>query len=657
MATIGSLNVNLGMNTADFAAGAKKAQKEVSDLTSGIGSSMLSGLVAGGVTAGITLGVQALQSFASGAVDAGSALASMVASTIEAIDSTGELASQLGVSVETLTGLQYAAKASGSDTEAISTVIEKLNDNLGNAKPGDAFSKSLEKIGLSANQLKQMDSADAVLLIGDRLSEVANQSDRTAIQFDLLGKKSGALTNLLNAGSDAVREQIAEGKRFGAVISDIDAATIAEAQSQFDRASAALQGVKNVLTAELAPYISVVTKLLVDFATEGSSTGQKVSEGFTWIAKAVAFVADMIQAETIKFQTAQYVVTEGLAIQARSWAQVGKAVAFVQRLQGKKVDTTFLEALSDELTNKSAELRKSLDEALAAPSWGQKVTTLVDELKAKYPAMAAEALQAASAHRTLGDSFDEAASKGEKLIEQWRTELATSDLEGKFKEIAKLKLSGEISDREAKVLTILAQQVQERERLKKATEDWAKAEEEAWKAAVDPLAKSDPALEKYWATLDKLNEAWTSKRIRNERLYWAKVEEAKATLASDRRDEDLKKDADKLKETLKTPLDAFNEQWLKLKEMVGKGLLTPDEAEQLNAKAGREFLKNTAGEASVVGKGNAALERGSSAAFSATLNQPADKMVQLGTLQLQVLQRIEKIERDAAKNKPETLSL
>ena len=89
MSTIASLNVALGMSTAAFSAGAKKAIGTTKGLASSITS--LGSIVPGVGTAIAGLGA----AIGAGALAAG--FQSMVSGSMEAIDAAGDLAGRVGV--------------------------------------------------------------------------------------------------------------------------------------------------------------------------------------------------------------------------------------------------------------------------------------------------------------------------------------------------------------------------------------------------------------------------------------------------------------------------------------------------------------------------------------------------------------------------------
>src|SRR4051812_48059834 len=112
MSTIASLSVLLGLDSAGFAAGGKKAEGVLGSIAASAGrvSSILTGAVA------------AL---------AGGAIFQNLKGTAEAVDATGKLADRLGITTEALVGLNHAADVGGLGAETMSRGLEMLTKNLG----------------------------------------------------------------------------------------------------------------------------------------------------------------------------------------------------------------------------------------------------------------------------------------------------------------------------------------------------------------------------------------------------------------------------------------------------------------------------------------------------------------------------------------------
>jgi hypothetical protein len=432
MATIGSLNVNLGMSTAAFSAGAKKAKETVASLASGVSSaaSAIPGL--GVAIAGIGAALGA------GALAAG--FQSMVSGAMDTIDATGDLAGRIGVSTEALSRLQYAAQLTGSEAESVAPALGKLNANLG--KGGTEFAESLEGIGLRVSDLKDLDPAEAFVQIADGIGKLESPSDKAAASLAIFGKQGEGLINTFNTGGDAIRGLMEESDRLGNTISDTDAAAVGAANDALDKMWKVIGGIANRVAVELSPFIEYAATQLLNFATQGNFIGTVVSTSFEVIAKSIAFVADMFDVLAMGFRGLQYLVTKGLALQSDLWVGIAKGIAWVGEKLGQKVDISFIEDVNRSLHQTADQIGRDFQDALIAPSSGEKVIAFFDNLRSGAQQAAEATAKAAKENRGLKESFDESADGVSKLIAKYKEQIALFGLEGRAAEIEKLRRDG-----------------------------------------------------------------------------------------------------------------------------------------------------------------------------------------------------------------------
>ncbi|WP_254509891.1 hypothetical protein [Anatilimnocola floriformis] len=431
MATIGSLNVNLGMSTAAFSAGAKKATETVKSLASGVSSaaSAIPGL--GVAIAGIGAALGA------GALLAG--FQSMVKGSMETIDATGDLAGRIGVTTEALSRLQYAAQLTGSEAESVAPALGKLNANLGKAKEGGEFADTLAEIGLSATALKELDPAEAFVQIADGIGKLESPSDKASAALAIFGKQGEGLINTFNSGGDAIRVLMEESDKLGNTITDVDAAKVGAANDALDKMWKVLGGIANRVAVEVAPFIEQAATALVNFGLEGNRVGMVVSVGFEVLAKSIAFVADMWDVLVLGFKGAQYLITKGLAYIASLWIQVGKGIAWVVQQMGYEVDTTFLDSLDNELHAAADAIGTDFQERLIGKSSGEKVTAFFDNIRNGAQKAAEATAQITKQNKGLAESFDESADSVSKLVAKYKEQLDLFGLEGRAAEIEKLR--------------------------------------------------------------------------------------------------------------------------------------------------------------------------------------------------------------------------
>jgi len=247
MATIASLNVNLGMNTAKFSAGAKKSTNDLKSLASS------SNFTA--IASGITAGVAASQAVISTASHYASALRDMVLEQVELVDAADELAQSLGTDVTQLSRLQFATEQTGGSAEALASSLQKMNVNLGKAAGGGAAAKPIEKLGLNIQALLDLDPAKRFEEIAERIRGIDNDAEQAAAAQAIFGKSAAGIINTIRAGKTTLQSFQEQSDLIGNTISAIDAEKLGQIDNEMKKLEASMSGAARTLSTELAPAI------------------------------------------------------------------------------------------------------------------------------------------------------------------------------------------------------------------------------------------------------------------------------------------------------------------------------------------------------------------------------------------------------------------
>jgi hypothetical protein len=217
---IGNLAVTLGLNTAAFETGAKKAEVRAKGLKGslqGIGSGMSS--IAVGL--GAVVGVGALTTLASNAFEMASAL--------------DESAQKIGVTVEALQSLNLAAKQNGISEESLAGAIQKMNKSIGGLEQGSKPAvAAFQKIGLSFDDLKGKTPDQQFAIIADALNKLPDVQQRVAVGAAIMGRSFSELLPLINGGSAAL-DHYAETSRNNGQITTEEAKRLDELADHWDR--------------------------------------------------------------------------------------------------------------------------------------------------------------------------------------------------------------------------------------------------------------------------------------------------------------------------------------------------------------------------------------------------------------------------------------
>ena len=235
--------MELGLDTAAFSTGARKAQRSTKDLGDG---AQAMGRRVGAAGKAIALAGAAV----AGAFVLGQ-LKDLVKQGLEYASSLGETAQQLGVSTKALQEYRYAASQTGIATDEMDAALAKLTRSIGEAEAGSKTQAvAFAKLGISTRdaggQIK--DAGDLLPEIAEKLKALATPAERAALLVDLFGKSGQKLAPLLADGAAGVNGLRDAAQKLGIVLSD---AQIQKADETADKIAALQQ----VLSAKIAGIV------------------------------------------------------------------------------------------------------------------------------------------------------------------------------------------------------------------------------------------------------------------------------------------------------------------------------------------------------------------------------------------------------------------
>lgn len=291
MASIGSLFVTLGLNASGFQKGltqAKTAAQSFRSGLSGIGSAIAS--IQGAIAA---LGVTA----------AGGAFASLVKDSYEAIDATGKLSDRLGIAIDKLSGLQYAARLNDVEINSLATGLQKLNTLLGQAAGGsDSAAKAFADIGLNAAELSKLAPDVAFAKVADALNSLGSVSQKTAAGVEIFGRGFGDLAPLISEGSEGIQKAINKARSLNLILSDFDYRSVQGANDSVTDLKSSFQGLSNIVAVQTSPNVKVLAERLTELTSgDTAKLVNDIRDVMDGLAAAVRLVTNAINALALGF--------------------------------------------------------------------------------------------------------------------------------------------------------------------------------------------------------------------------------------------------------------------------------------------------------------------------------------------------------------------
>lgn len=152
---------------------------------------------------------------------------------VNELDALNDTADATGASIENLSALENIGRRVGTSFDTVSGILVKFNAQLEAAgDPSSTAAQALAALGLSAEELRKQDPADALQRTAQALSGYADDANKARLVQELFGKsvKEAApfLKDLAEAGSltaTATAAQAQEAERFNKAIFALQADT------------------------------------------------------------------------------------------------------------------------------------------------------------------------------------------------------------------------------------------------------------------------------------------------------------------------------------------------------------------------------------------------------------------------------------------------
>lgn len=263
---VGALRVTLGLDSAEFAAGAARVQA--------MSQQMAKKLAIIGTAVSVV----------------GAGVATALRSAINTADDMGEMAQKLGVPVESLTALKHAAKVLGVEFEGLQAGLLRLSRGMADSP------QKFEKLGVAVRDAngEMRPTADVLKDLADRFQTMPDGAEKTALAMDLFGKSGAAMIPMLNAGSEGITGFMEEARKMGLVISQETADSAGRFNENLDRLRGAAEGLALILAAHLAPVLEQISAFIVEMAMAFQNLSPATQEFMAWAAGLTIILGPLI---------------------------------------------------------------------------------------------------------------------------------------------------------------------------------------------------------------------------------------------------------------------------------------------------------------------------------------------------------------------------
>ncbi|ABN78424.1 hypothetical protein [Cereibacter sphaeroides] len=276
-AVIGSLRVNLGLDSAQFQQGLKTAQSSL-----GLAGKSFAALSAVGATVG-------------------AAMTAIVAPTARAANEISRLSQVASTTPGTLQRWSAGAKTVGIEQEKLADILKDVNDKVGDflstggGPMKDFFEQIAPRVGVTAEQFRKLSGPDALQLYVTSLQKAGLAQSEMTFYMEAIASDSTLLLPLLRDNGAEMERLGAAASSLGAVLGDDAVEALRRAHLALGDVSTALQGARDRMAAELAPAVEAMAVAFTNSMREGGAL-RTVLDGLGGVAasavQGVASLAD-----------------------------------------------------------------------------------------------------------------------------------------------------------------------------------------------------------------------------------------------------------------------------------------------------------------------------------------------------------------------------
>ena len=176
---------------------------------------------------------------------------------------------KIGVGVEALQELRFAAKASGVEQQTLDMALQRFTRRAAEAANGTGEAKdALASMGIAlrdqSGNLRR--SEDLLGDVADAFSKIEDPAERVRLAFKLFDSEGVALVNLLRDGSDGLDEMRERARDLGIVLDESLVRDAERARTELDTLSQVISANLTRAALNAAPVIADLSSWLADLS-------------------------------------------------------------------------------------------------------------------------------------------------------------------------------------------------------------------------------------------------------------------------------------------------------------------------------------------------------------------------------------------------------
>lgn len=208
---------------------------------------------------GLNVAVTAAAALGTAAIAAATGVYKLVESVAQVGDQAAKDAKKLGLTAEAVQELNHAANLAGTDFGTMKVGLQALSRGLNDAaeKGTGPAAEAFEQLGISLSDpaIKSKNLEQILALVSDRMAELPDDADKTALSMKLFSRSGAELIPLLNEGSIGIAQMRQEARDLGIVMSNEAAASSEAFNDDVLRLKSSIKGIAVGIGVELMPHV------------------------------------------------------------------------------------------------------------------------------------------------------------------------------------------------------------------------------------------------------------------------------------------------------------------------------------------------------------------------------------------------------------------
>jgi t-SNARE complex subunit (syntaxin) len=177
------------------------------------------------------------------------------------IDDLAKQSARLGITVNQLQTLQFAASQSGTGAEELKKGFERFTKSISEASTGVGTGiRAFDALGitLTNNDGTLKTSNDLLNEVANGFTQIENPADRVRIAMDLFGRAGAGMVNMLQSGSGSLQALRDQFNLVTIELTGEQAKAVEEANDRFDKLFRVFGSIGQQITATLMPALASI---------------------------------------------------------------------------------------------------------------------------------------------------------------------------------------------------------------------------------------------------------------------------------------------------------------------------------------------------------------------------------------------------------------